>query len=114
MLEDALEAGKITKEERDDLLVTDLVVRGGWHEDSEPVYLVIEISWGIGMDDTKRALRQARAFAKLGIRTVPVVAGERATEDAIEEAHEFGIWQAMDGRIEPPRKRKSPILPESV
>lgn len=114
MLEDALEAGKITKEERDDLLVTDLVVRGRWHEDGEPVYLVIEISWGIGMDDTKRALRRARAFAKLGIRTVPVVAGERATENAIEEAHEFGIWRVMDGRIEPPRKRKPPIIPQSV
>lgn len=114
LLEAALEAGKITRQERDDLLDTDLVVRGRWHEDGEPVYLVVEISWGIGLDDTRRALRRAQTIAKIGARTVPVVVGERPTEDAIAEAHEFGIWQVLDGRIEPPRKHKSPISPEGT
>ncbi|MEJ5252425.1 MAG: hypothetical protein HPY54_09030 [Chthonomonadetes bacterium] len=114
LLEEALESGKITPQERDDLLDTDLVVRGRWHEDGEPVYLVVEISWGIGLDDTRRALRRAQTIAKIGTRTVPVVAGERATEDAIAEAHEFGVWQVLDARIEPPRKHKSPISPEGA
>ncbi|MGQ9488203.1 MAG: hypothetical protein ACUVSE_10655, partial [Armatimonadota bacterium] len=114
MLDDALEAGKITLEERDDLLLTDLVVRGRWHEDGEPVYLVVEISWGIGLDDTRRVRERAQTFTKLGVRAVPVVAGERATEDARAEAHEFGIWQVTDGRIYPPDKHRTPLSPESV
>lgn len=114
MLDEALEAGKITLEERNDLLLIDLVVRGRWHEDGEPVYLVIEISWGIGLDDTRRAHERAQTFTKIGVRAVPVVAGERATEDAVAEAHEFGFWQVTDDRISPPRIHSPPISPESV
>lgn len=40
------------------------------------VYLVVEISRGIGPGDVERAVRRAVLLAQIGVQTLPVVAGD--------------------------------------
>lgn len=55
LLDDALDAGVRSEEERDDLMQTDVVVHGRLRTSGEEVYLVVEVSWGIGREDLGRA-----------------------------------------------------------
>jgi hypothetical protein len=101
MLDDALDAGQITHNERDEMLAADLVVRGRHREDGREVYLVAEVSVGIGPDDVRRAVDRAGTFAKLH-DAIPVVAGERITREANELARERGVLVVLDGRTAEP------------
>jgi len=83
------------------------VVRGRRTVDQGDVYLVVEVSWGVGKDDVaERAARRAATLAKLGTPALAAVAGEFVTADAAEFARAQGIWQVTDGagRICPPRE----------
>jgi peptidoglycan hydrolase CwlO-like protein len=97
LLDDAEDQGILTEQERDDLIQTDVVVRGRRRTDGEEVYLIVEISWGIGVSDVQRASRRARAFTKLGWQTVPVVAGGWLSADAREAARQEGVVAVLDG-----------------
>jgi outer membrane murein-binding lipoprotein Lpp len=97
ILDDALDQGILTEEERDDLIETDVVVRGRRRTDGEEVYLIVEVSWGIGPHDVQRAARRARVFAKLGWQTMPVVAGGWANTDARTAAQQDGVIILLDG-----------------
>ena len=105
--DDAVDAGRITPPEADDLIGADIVVRGRRTADETDVYLVVEVSWGVGKDDVaERAARRAATLAKLGTPALAAVAGEFVTADAAEFARAQGIWQVTDGagRICPPRE----------
>jgi hypothetical protein len=97
MLDDALDTGQITEAERDEMLAADLVVRGRHRTDGREVYLVAEVSVGIGPGDVQRAVDRADALAKLH-EAIPVVAGERITPEANELARERGVLVVLDGR----------------
>ncbi|HEY3082148.1 MAG TPA: hypothetical protein VGM69_19860 [Chloroflexota bacterium] len=97
MLDDALDAGQITRDDRDEMLAADLVVWGRRWEDGREVYLVAEVSVGIWPDDVLRAVDRARVLAKLH-EAVPVVAGERISSDAEALARERGVMVVLDGR----------------
>ncbi|MGC8783910.1 MAG: coiled-coil domain-containing protein [Armatimonadota bacterium] len=97
ILDEALEQGILTEEERDDLIQTDVVVRGRRRTDGEDVYLIVEVSWGIGPHDVERAARRARTFTKLGWQTMPVVAGGWANTDARAAAQQDGVVVLLDG-----------------
>ncbi|MDW8104629.1 MAG: hypothetical protein RMK92_06415 [Armatimonadota bacterium] len=99
LLDDAMDAGVLTESERDDLVETDVVVHGRKRTDGEEVYLIVEVSWGIGPSDVTRATQRARTFAKLGWRTLPVVAGEWADDDAREAAQRNGAVIVLDGGL---------------
>lgn len=97
-LEDAVEQGRPTDAEADEIIQTDIVARG-WHpEEGSEAYLVIEVSWGAGLSDVERAARRALLLSQLGLRTVPVVAGESVTEDTSRLARRLKVWGGMDGR----------------
>jgi len=76
LLEDAREHGVLSDAEVQELYDADLVVRGRRAMDGTAVYLVVEVSWGVGPYDVERAARRAALFARLGVAVMPVVAGQ--------------------------------------
>ncbi len=92
-MDEPLDAGVLSEEERDDLMQTDVAVQGRLRTSGEEVYLVVEVSWGFGREDLERG------FAKLGWRTVPVLAGSWVTPEAREAAHLEGACVVLDGGV---------------
>jgi hypothetical protein len=102
LLDEAVLQGQLTEEEADDVLQADVVVRGRRREDRAEVYLVVEVSWGVGLSDVQRASERAALLARTGLRTLPVVAGFWVTPEAQEPARALQVWQVTDGRVAPP------------
>jgi hypothetical protein len=83
LLEDAREHRVFSDAEIQELYDADLVVRGRRAVvDGTEVYLVVEVSWGVGPYDVERAARRAALLARTGVAVIPVVAGERLTAEA--------------------------------
>ncbi|HAF71335.1 TPA: hypothetical protein DCL37_08380 [Candidatus Acetothermia bacterium] len=96
-LEEAEDQGVLSRQEVEDLLQADLVVRGVRREDGKEVYLVVEVSWGVGPMDVHRARRRSDILSKTGLAALPVVAGRFLSPEARAEAHTLGVWQVIDG-----------------
>ena len=103
LVEGALDQGQISEQEADDLLQTDAIVRGRRREDGTEVYLVVEVSWGVGISDVQRASERAAMLARIGKTSLPVVAGSWVTPDAQEPALAMGVWQVTNGRVIAPQ-----------
>ena len=97
LVEDAVDRGVLSAAQARDLALVDVVVRGRRPEDGSEVYLVVEVSWGVGPHDVERAARRAALLAQVGVATIPVVAGKQVTAEAIELARRQQVWQVMDG-----------------
>jgi hypothetical protein len=102
IIEDARDRGMLSDSEAQELYETDLVVRGRRSEDGTEVYLVVEVSWGVGPHDVERAVQRAHTLAHIGLVTIPVVAGEHILPEAAELARRAQVWQVTDGRAIPP------------
>ena len=102
MVEGALDQRQISEQEADSLLETDAVVRGRRREDGAEVYLVVEVSWGVGISDVQRAAERAATLVRIGETAIPVVAGFWVTPDAQEPARAMGVWQVANGRVTSP------------
>ncbi len=98
LLEEAIERGELTWEERQDILQTDLVVRGRL-PDQEEAYLVVEVSWGVGISDVERAVRRAGQLEKAVKRTFPAVAGKVIIPEAQALAKQLQVIQVTDGQV---------------
>lgn len=96
-----VDRGQLSEAEYDEVVLADLLVRGRRGDHGE-VYLVVEISWGIGHDDIRRAVERAALLARAGLQTIPVVAGDWVSPDAQENARLSKVWQVTDGRTVPP------------
>lgn len=108
LLEDAVEQGQLTDAEKDEAILTDVVVRGRYQGSGAEVYLVIEVSWGVGVHDVERAVQRAAVLGKLGIPALPVVAGKAVTAQAEQLAHEKHVWQVIDGQAVSPQSAAPP------
>ncbi len=97
LLDEAVDDGRIAEGDRNDVLRADLVLTGQRRTDRAEVYLVGEVSVGIGIDDVRRADDRARVMARLGRPAIAVVAGERIDPDPAELATARGVWQILDG-----------------
>ena len=95
LLENAVEQGILTEEEKNDVLLTDVVVRGRRKEDGAQVYLAIAVSWGVGPYDVERAIHRAALLGKLGSPAMPVVAGKNITPYADELTHASQVQQLI-------------------
>ena len=93
------EEGKLSRSEAEDLAWADAIVRGISREDGREVYLVVEVSWSLGVGDVERAARRAKILGKLGVRALPVVAGKGIAEEADSAAREMGIHRVIDGKL---------------
>jgi len=79
ILWDAYKRGQISKEERDEVLSSDLLWSG--ERDGKFVVLVVEGSFTISQDDVERAKKRAEILRKLGILAIPVVGGVEIGKD---------------------------------
>jgi hypothetical protein len=102
LLDAAVTQGQLSRDEADAVLQADVIVRGRRWEDGTEVYLVVEVSWGVGLHDVQRAVERAALLARLGIPSLPVVAGFWVTPEAQEPARALRVWQVTDGRVTPP------------
>ena len=88
----------VTDEDQgDDLILSDLVVRGRRRDDGREVFLVLEISWGAGPEDVEGAAQRAEILSRLGTPAVAIVAGRSITAEAVRLAHRKQVWQITDG-----------------
>jgi hypothetical protein len=102
LLEDSVAQGKLSDDQVDEVLEVDLVVRGRQRDTQQELYLVVEVSWGVGIQEVERAVERAAFLARTGAPTVPTVAGSWVTHDAQVAARDKKVWQVTDGRTVPP------------
>ena len=98
LVDDATDGGLLTQAQADEILLADVIVHGKRREDNAAVYLVVEVSWGVGVHDVERAASRARLLSRVGTPAIPVVAGEWISTDARELAEQENAWQLTDGR----------------
>jgi len=79
ILWNAYKRGQISKEERDEVLSSDLLWSG--ERDGKFVVLVVEVSFTISQDDVERAKKRAEILRKLRILAIPVVGGVEIGKD---------------------------------
>ena len=70
LVEHAREHGILSDAEAQELYDADLVVRGRRAVDGTEVYLVVEVSWGVGPYDVERAARHAALLTHLDRKSV--------------------------------------------
>jgi hypothetical protein len=99
LLAEAVARGALSEEGADEIGWADVVVRGQGREDGTDLYLVVEVSWGVGTSDVERAVRRAALLAQTGIQTLPVVAGDHIIDEAAELCRAMRVWQVLDGRV---------------
>jgi hypothetical protein len=102
LLTEAVARGALSEEGADEIGWADVVVRGQRREDDTEVYLVVEVSWGVGTSDVERAVRRAALLAQTGVQTLPVVAGDHIIDEAAELCRAMHVWQVLDGRVVAP------------
>jgi hypothetical protein len=102
LIEDARDRGVLSEVDARELYDMDLAVRGRRLEDSTEVFLVVEVSWGVGPHDVERAARRAILLAHAGLVTMAVVAGKRILPEAAALALQTQVWQVTDGQAIPP------------
>lgn len=108
LLEAAIDKGALSASQAHEIALADIVVRGKRPEDGAEVYLVVEVSWGVGPQDVERASRRAGLLSQLGIPAIPVVAGTRLTAEAVELARTQQVQQVIDGYAFPPEPSSVP------
>jgi hypothetical protein len=101
LLDDAVDAGRITPEEKDQVLQSDVAVVG--RRDGEQAYLLAEVSSVVDREDVERARNRASVLERAtGMPVVAAAAGRQATAGAREEARASGVWLVLDGKVESP------------
>ncbi len=97
-LDDAVDDGRLTWEERNALLNADIVAEGRLTDGGADVYLLVEVSAAIDEDDIRRALERSRILSKLGRPAVPVTAGRTIGGHTDLAARSAGVWRVIGGR----------------
>jgi hypothetical protein len=102
LIEDARDSGVLSEADARQLYDTDLVVRGRRLEDGIEVFLVVEVSWGVGPYDVERAAQRAALLSHAGLPTIAAVAGKSMLPEAAALARQTQVWQITDGQAVPP------------
>ena len=102
LLDSGVERGIITEDDWEEVRLADVVVRGRRRDDGTEVFLVVEVSWGVGLYDLERAVRRAGILGRLVAPVLPVVAGRAVTAEARSRCDADGVWLVLDGRVVPP------------
>ncbi len=90
-LEDAVDRGLISEEEKNDALLVDLVARGRVRSGRE-VVLAVEASVKVDVEDVERASKRAEVLRRgLEAEVIGVVIGRERTERAEEKAEELDV-----------------------
>ena len=102
LLDSGLESGVITEDDWEEVRLADVVVHGLRRNDGTEVFLVVEVSWGVGLYDLERAVRRAGILGRLVAPVLPVVAGNGVTAEARSRCDAERVWLVLDGRVVPP------------
>jgi hypothetical protein len=102
LIEDARDSGALSEVDARQLYDTDLVVRGRRLGDGTEVFLVVEVSWGVGPYNVERAAERAVLLSHTGLTAIAVVAGKRILPEAATLARQTQVWQIADGQAIPP------------
>jgi hypothetical protein len=103
LIEGAVDEERLTWDERCEVMLADIVLSGWRRTDGVDIYLLVEMSVRIRMDDVERATERAKLLAKLDPPVVPIVAGQRIKVDVADLAAEHGVWCVLGSRVTPPR-----------
>lgn len=100
----ALAAGVLSRQERKDMLDADIIVRGRRWEDQAEAYLAVGVSAVVDEGDVERAIRRAGLLSRVtGTPAVPVVAGQAITPEAEQLARSLRAWRVLNGRVISPQ-----------
>ncbi len=99
LLTEAIAQGRLSEAEANEVAQADVIVHGRRREDDSPVYLVVEVSWGVGPSDVRRAAERAVLLSRMGVLAMPVVAGARVVPEAQTLARELKVLQVTDGQV---------------
>ena len=102
ILDPSMDQGSLSSDEALEIRRADLVVRGTLREDRKPVYLVVEVSWTVDLEDVERAARRGEYLAKTGLSVLPVVAGETVRPEAADRAQKLKVWQMTNAALVEP------------
>ncbi len=102
LVEDARDNRVLLEFETQEIYEANVIVRGRRLEDGTAVYLLVEVSWGVGRHDVERAAQRAALLARLGTPIIPVVAGKRITTATARLAQRQQVWQLTNGRAVAP------------
>ncbi len=103
-LDELEEQGRLSPDERDRLLRTDLIARAVSKTDPErrEVWLAVEVSTTVDVADIERAARSAEILGRaLGVSARPVAAGVRILPRARVLAEEHNVVLITNGTVEP-------------
>ena len=94
----ALESGRVTEREWDDLASLDVLVRGrsGRGADAPEEYVAMEISITIDPGDVRRARERASILVRASVPVQAYVAGRAITPEAERLARELGVTVLLD------------------
>jgi hypothetical protein len=100
---DAERRALLSIDEHQDLMQSDVVVRGRLRDRDQDAFLVAEVSSVVDSGDVQRAARRAKILERIAsVPVVAAVAGERIAPEADLEATAAGVWRVLDGRAFPP------------
>jgi archaellum component FlaC len=102
IVEDACDRRILSDVQAQEIYDADVIVRGKRRTDGVEVYLIVEVSWGVGPHDVERAVERAALFARTGATTIPVVAGKKITAPAVRMAQAQQVWQVTNGSVKAP------------
>ena len=102
ILDPGMDQGSLSSDEALEIRRADLVVRGTLREDRKLVYLAVEVSWTVDLEDVERAARRGAYLAKTGLSVLPVVAGETIRSGAADRAQDLKVWQMTNADLVAP------------
>jgi archaellum component FlaC len=86
-------------EDAAELLYADLFVHAQTKISQQEYWLVVEVSWGVGVSDVDRAHERAAILQKHGYPAIGVAMGRAVTREAERRAKELGVIIARDGTL---------------
>jgi hypothetical protein len=96
----AQEAGKISEEEYTQVMAADVLWGGQLRDGPEEIILVIEASWLAEEYDVERAVIRAEVLRRVGLKAIPIVAGQEWVEKARELALAQNVVITDNGRVD--------------
>ena len=96
LIEDAIEQGRITEAEAEELKLLDAVAKGKSKQDGRTIYFALEVSYVADMHDLERAQRRAALLAKAtGEPAQAVVAGNTILSEVRQVAEQRGVYYVI-------------------
>jgi uncharacterized protein YoxC len=97
-LDAAEDEGRLTAKDAEEVRRADVVAVARDRKTREEVWVVVEVSATVGLEDVTRAKRRADILARLGRRAVAIAVGREARPPVRAKARGLGVWVIEDGR----------------